>query len=402
MPSIQELFDRAPLGVLTLEKGDYEGPLILDHPCSVDGRGSLLWAHHGPVVQVASAGPGAAVLRNFRVEVSPLRPSPLENLAVAVVCGEVRLEHVELAGEALGVPGEETGWDLPRAVALGAFASGTENRFTLELNVPAEAELEWKTPGLRAEPRELKQGRNRVTVTLPVMENGAALWAPLWVRTGVSRRMLLSGKALKRASRLTADDVAAGAPLAALRRSGGASLPFRLAGEILVRGQRKSLGEVSSDILTAELFWEAPPPAVTLLPYVFLLGRNGRVRGDGDLVSPGNPLHRSGAVCLTTECGGPAAAVRLSELPEETEKLLICFAPQEGGDLSTLREPSLRLMCRERELFRIPLDRLHRQKIVAAAELYRYKGEWRLNPVGMGYAGGLKQLCADYGVETPM
>lgn len=37
---------------------------------------------------------------------------------------------------------------------------------------------------------------------------------------------------------------------------------------------------------------------------------------------------------------------------------------------------------------------------VVVAELYRHNGEWKFNAVGSGYAGGLANICAQYGIET--
>ncbi|MCY6355690.1 TerD family protein [Clostridium sp. ZS2-4] len=37
---------------------------------------------------------------------------------------------------------------------------------------------------------------------------------------------------------------------------------------------------------------------------------------------------------------------------------------------------------------------------VVVAEIYRYKNEWKVSPIGSGFNGGLQALCDNYGIET--
>ena len=37
---------------------------------------------------------------------------------------------------------------------------------------------------------------------------------------------------------------------------------------------------------------------------------------------------------------------------------------------------------------------------IVVAELYRNGTEWKFNAVGSGFAGGLKALCQNFGVEV--
>ena len=45
-------------------------------------------------------------------------------------------------------------------------------------------------------------------------------------------------------------------------------------------------------------------------------------------------------------------------------------------------------------------ENLVRQNSLVIAELYRYKGEWKINFIANGFNGGLKALCDNYGIET--
>src|SRR3712207_8811970 len=37
---------------------------------------------------------------------------------------------------------------------------------------------------------------------------------------------------------------------------------------------------------------------------------------------------------------------------------------------------------------------------VVVAEIYRHNGQWKLNPVGNGFNGGLEALCENYGIKV--
>lgn len=37
---------------------------------------------------------------------------------------------------------------------------------------------------------------------------------------------------------------------------------------------------------------------------------------------------------------------------------------------------------------------------IVAGELYRHNGEWKFNAVGSGFSGGLRTLCAQYGINV--
>ena len=47
MSSIQEQFDSVKSGDFVLPAGEYEGPLKIDRPCTINGSKSTLWASCG-------------------------------------------------------------------------------------------------------------------------------------------------------------------------------------------------------------------------------------------------------------------------------------------------------------------------------------------------------------------
>ena len=67
MNRLQEAFAENGGPVFTLIPGEYEGPLRVDRPCTVDGCGATLWAARGPVLVIAAPG---VTVKNLRVEVT--------------------------------------------------------------------------------------------------------------------------------------------------------------------------------------------------------------------------------------------------------------------------------------------------------------------------------------------
>ena len=173
------------------------------------------------------------------------------------------------------------------------------------------------------------------------------------------------------------------------------------AGEhILVRGERLV---VEADE-TIGFFYEDMGHAagVDVDAYVFRLYADGRVRGDADLVFFGNPIADDGSIRV--EKGARiGAVVDVAALAAEAARLVICFSVYEDGagrDFSHVRSPLVTLSAGGVTQYRFPLDALHREKTVNAAELYRYRGAWKLRLVGAGYEAGLARLCEDYGLSV--
>ena len=51
-------------------------------------------------------------------------------------------------------------------------------------------------------------------------------------------------------------------------------------------------------------------------------------------------------------------------------------------------------------IYTIPLTDLNTLSTVIVAEVYRYKGNWKINPVVAGYKEGLPKLCKSFGVDA--
>ncbi|MEV6013271.1 VWA domain-containing protein [Streptomyces sp. NPDC051976] len=127
-----------------------------------------------------------------------------------------------------------------------------------------------------------------------------------------------------------------------------------------------------------------------------LLGSDGKVRGDEDLVFYNHPQQDGVFV------SGTAVSVDLARLPHAVTSVVIAASvdPLQPGAVFTraprltFTQPGAPAMA-----FSAP-DFADAETLVVLAELYRRGEGWRVRAVGQGYASGLAGLATDYGVSV--
>jgi stress response protein SCP2 len=127
-----------------------------------------------------------------------------------------------------------------------------------------------------------------------------------------------------------------------------------------------------------------------------LLGADGKVRGDHDLVSYNHPAQAGVSVA------GAAVTVDLPRLPADVQQVTVVVSadPLQPGAVFT-RAPQLSVTRSGVTLasFTAP-DFTAGETVVVLAEAYRRQEGWKLRAVGQGYATGLAGLATDYGVDV--
>ncbi|MGW4273404.1 VWA domain-containing protein [Streptomyces seoulensis] len=127
-----------------------------------------------------------------------------------------------------------------------------------------------------------------------------------------------------------------------------------------------------------------------------LLGPDGKVRGDDDLVFYNHPAQDGVSI------GGPAVTADLARVPAEVHRVVVVVSadPLHPGAVLT-RAPVLSVsQPGSPALSFTPPDFLSGETVVVMAELYRRDGGWKVRAVGQGYASGLAGLATDYGVDV--
>lgn len=404
MGRIQDDFN-ARSGDFQLAPGEYEGPLVISRPCVVDGGAATLWASGGPVLVIDAPG---VTVKNLRVEVTEQGEDP--GVVIRSNFPDAVLDGVEVNGDVVGISTEASGWKLPSVIALGNFAAGEVNTFSYELDVPMDAQLLCAMKDITVSPAVLRRGRNRIVIRTHEIRANTILYGEIMVKSTVSRRVYILGKAEAGApvrqdampvseAPAASVPVVCSAPPEVIAPPPAEDAPVRT----VVRGQRLPAKELPSQTVKIVFACKGRKRPLDVDGYVFLLQDGGKVGGDGDLIFFGNPVSAGGGVSAGSSGGGqPLVIVQLDKLEERVCKISVCFSIY-GDDLaenfSLVDEPSIRVLAGEMDFCRFPLAGLGTEKTVVAMEIYRYKGEWKIHFVGAGYNSGLQRLCESYGVE---
>lgn len=146
----------------------------------------------------------------------------------------------------------------------------------------------------------------------------------------------------------------------------------------------------------------------------FLLGDAGKVTGPADFVFYGQKDHPSGAVHhmgdnLTGAGDGDDEQIRidLAAVPANISKIAFCVtiydADARHQNFGQVNNSYIRIFNEDtgEELLRYDLGEDFSIETAAIfGELYKNGGEWKFNAIGSGYQGGLKAICANYGVDA--
>lgn len=167
-------------------------------------------------------------------------------------------------------------------------------------------------------------------------------------------------------------------------------------------GQRISLQEIQSQPLRIAYFHNHSKIKVDMDGYVFMLGGNGKVSRDEDMIFFGNEVSADRSVKVSKDDDMPIVLIDLNKVAPSIEKIAITYSiygDESRMNFSLIDEPIMRIFSGVKEVYRFRLKDLNLEKTVVATEIYRYKGAWKFNCVGGGYNDGLKKLCESYGVH---
>ncbi|HKM15788.1 MAG TPA: TerD family protein [Marinospirillum sp.] len=145
----------------------------------------------------------------------------------------------------------------------------------------------------------------------------------------------------------------------------------------------------------------------------FLLGANGKVRKDNDFIfynqlksSDGSVEHTGDNLTGEGEGDDEQLKVDLSLIPADVEKVVFTVtihgAEERNQNFGQVGGAFIRILNEVTgvEVVRYDLaEDASTETAMIFAELYRNNGEWKFRAVGAGYAGGLKSLANEYGMN---
>lgn len=188
-------------------------------------------------------------------------------------------------------------------------------------------------------------------------------------------------------------------------------------GVILKKGQKTNLSKFGAALenIDVGLGWDVSNQGVyDLDAECFLLGANDKVIGDdwfvyyNQLASPDGAVRHSGDNPNGAGSGDDEIiSIRLSQVNQQVQKMIFVVtineAKEKNLNFSGVSNAYIRIVNKDnsQELCRFNLtDYYSNVTSMVVAELYRYNGEWKINPVGDGIEADLLDLCIRYGVNV--
>lgn len=152
-----------------------------------------------------------------------------------------------------------------------------------------------------------------------------------------------------------------------------------------------------------DLMIDWPAAAGSLDTSVYLLGENGKVRGDADMIFYNQPSDADRSVRIADARNGQVRLeVDLERVPTDIMSIVVCVTVEDQQrSMSAFQETSVTLgssgsgaLC-----FRPDLTRASELAMRLVA-IYRRKGVWKLRADGQGYNDGLAPLARSFGIDV--
>jgi tellurium resistance protein TerD len=147
---------------------------------------------------------------------------------------------------------------------------------------------------------------------------------------------------------------------------------------------------------------------------IFMVTENGRVRSDNDFIFYGQLRSPCGSIEHTgdnrTGAGDgddEALKIKLDQIPAIITRLVVGVTIHDAQvrkqNFGMVHDAFIRLVNIENntEIIRFDLSEDYStETAMIFGEIYRYGGEWKFKAVGQGYAGGLRALAVQHGVDV--
>lgn len=127
--------------------------------------------------------------------------------------------------------------------------------------------------------------------------------------------------------------------------------------------------------------------------------------------SPDGSLHHNGDNLVggeTDEGDSEQMTIDTTIVPTQIDKIVIMFAIYDAEkrrqNFGSVRNAKLRIADindPDRNIVTINLsEEFGSETVINAAEIYRYKGEWKVKHIGQGYSSGLRGALTDFGLNV--
>lgn len=182
----------------------------------------------------------------------------------------------------------------------------------------------------------------------------------------------------------------------------------------MIKGQKADITKTNPSVASLVIGMGWSQSQVELDFSAFILGGNGKVTRDEDLIFYGNPSGASGSVSINANkqtfagvTDNEQLAVQFRNIPSQYERIALTLTVYEGEQrrqsFSSVQNCYLRILdgSSGNELIRFNLENSFSvETAIVVGELYRHNGEWKFSAIASGFSGGLADLCKNYGIEV--
>jgi stress response protein SCP2 len=146
---------------------------------------------------------------------------------------------------------------------------------------------------------------------------------------------------------------------------------------------------------------------------VLLLGADGRVRTNDDMVFYNQRIALDGAIRLRDKVrsevdGGEVlldtVTVNLDDVPDDVERIVLAASLDPGLEVAFGAAGRVRMRVQRSadgvDLVSYTISDATEETALLFGEFYRRHGAWRVRAIGQGYRGGLAALATDFGVSV--
>lgn len=179
----------------------------------------------------------------------------------------------------------------------------------------------------------------------------------------------------------------------------------------LVRGQKTDITKAHPGVgsLLIELNWNAPMN-MEVDASAFLVGMDGKITREEDFVFYGQPYSSCQSIQLNQNVSGgnkQEFLLDLTRIQTEVQKIVFSITIHHAEEKKQFFRDVTHIQLRIRneqtklEITNFPItSSFTDESAIIVGELYRHAGEWKFNPIGAGYFGGLAALCENFGIEV--
>ncbi len=186
---------------------------------------------------------------------------------------------------------------------------------------------------------------------------------------------------------------------------------------VLSKGANIGLAELDAELGSVTVILETRTASERLVDAdvsVLLLGSDGRVRSNDDMIFYNQPVALAGAVHLRDKIRSEpddndmvlstdVLTLELDDVPEDVHRIIVAASldPASGVSFGDAQFVQLRLQRTSdaHELLAYRIEDAESERALLFGELYRRAGEWRMRAIGQGYSEGLAALATEFGIE---